>query len=239
MYKMRFFLLLTLSVSLLELHAQSAGLAGQASPNTITGPAYVLKSEIPIAPPTTVGSSYLDEHWQPAEMLVKTDLLVQDLSARLELEQGMIEFKVNNQVRHLPIGKVEYVNIINAKNERSIFRKASAYEFEGARLQGIVEVISDGPFGVIKQHYIEVLQANYNVAMDVGSRDHRRVKRERLFLLYNGKLIAAKGSSRKLVPLLDSQHQVVASAIIKEHDLRISEEADLRRFASLMNQAQN
>ncbi len=236
---MRFLFLLTLCVLTLALHAQPGGYAGQPSPNVLTGPQYVLKSEIPLAPPTTVGSSYLDENWQPAEILVRTDLLVKDLSVRLELEKAMIEFKVNNEVRQLPIGKVEYVNVINAMNGKSMFRKASAYEFEGSRLEGIAEVISDGPFGVIKQHYIEVLQANYNVAMDVGSRDHRRIKRERLFLLYNGKLLAVKGSSRKLVPLLDSQHQTIASAIIKEHDLRISDEGDLRRFVSLMNQAQN
>lgn len=210
--------------------------AAQVRPNVITGPQYVLKTEVPLAPPSTLGSNYFDETWQSAEIMVKTDLLVKDLSARIELEHAMVEFKVNDQVRHLALRDVEYVKLITPQNTTLTFKRASAYTFEGVRLEGVAQVMADGRFGVIKQHSVELLQSNYNVALDVGSRDHRRIKKERIFLSYDNKLLSVKGSSKKLVAQLNADDRSVAESIIKDHDLRISDEEDLQQFALLMNE---
>ena len=67
----------------------------------------------------------------------------------------------------------------------------------------------------------------------MGSKDHRKVKKEKLYISHGNKLILAKGSSKKVAKQLGSDNEK-ALTIIKEHKLKLSKETDLITFVSLM-----
>lgn len=202
---------------------------------TLTGPASVLKTEIPLASPSVVGSTYLDDTWQYAEIVLANGYTIEGLSARVEIEQAYIEIQFNGEIKYLDLKNVNFITFSNEPNGlKSVVKKASQFIFNDAPLKGVVLVRGNpGQYAVIKQFYIEFLQSNYNVAMDVGAKDHRKVKRERFYISQGSKLILVKGTSKKIAGQLGADKEK-ALDIIKKHRLNLSRETDLLTFASLM-----
>lgn len=212
----------------------SAQFTGHPNALNITGPAYTLKSEIPLAAPSTIGSTYLDEDWQNAEIVLKDGLVIKDFPVRVEIEQANVEIMYKGEVKYLNLKEVDVVNLIDAgTGTKRVVGKANEFIFNDVPLKGIVIIHRGERYSVVKHYYIEFLQANYNVALDVGSKDHRKVKKEKLYISQGNKLILAKGSSKKLAKRLGSDNEK-ALAIIKEHKLNLSKETDLITFVGLM-----
>jgi hypothetical protein len=192
------------------------------------------KYEIPLASPSVVGSTYLNEDWQKAEIVLTNGLVIDDFSVKVEIEQANIEIQYNGEVKFLNIKQVDYINLIESHSgKKSVVKKASEFTFNDTRLKGLVVVDSGARYNIVKHLYIEFLQSNYNVAMDVGSKDHRKVKRSKMYLAQGPKLILIKGSNNKIVKQLGPDKEN-ALAIAKAHKLNLSKEADLTRFIELM-----
>jgi len=200
----------------------------------ITGSTNTLKTEIPLAEPSVVGSTYLDDDWQNAEIVLRNGNIIGDLPVRVEIEQTNIEINYKGELKYLDLKEVDCVNLTDkGTGKKRTIRKANEFIFNDIPLQGVVEVHTGKQYNAIKHYYIEFLQANYNVALDVGSKDHRKVKKERLYISHDNKLILAKGSSKKIAGQLGSDKEK-ALTIIKEHKLNLSKEADLVTFVGLM-----
>jgi hypothetical protein len=100
-------------------------------------------------------------------------------------------------------------------------------------LKGIAMVYPGNLCSAVRHLYIEFLPANYNVAMDVGSKDHRKVKKEKLYLTRGKELVLVKGSEKKIVSQLGIAPER-ALTIIKDHGLKLSREKDLIAFIELL-----
>jgi hypothetical protein len=214
-----------------SLYAQFSG-----HPNAlnITGPQNTLKSEIPLAEPVVKGSTYLDEEWQSAEILLKNGLLIKNFPIRIEIEQSNVEIKYNGEVKYLDLEKVDFINYRNSHTTTElVIKKADEFRYHDVPLKGIVVVHKGERYVAIRQFYIEFLQANYNVAMDIGSKDHRKVKKERLYVSKDGNLILVKGSKKKFVSELGSDRENALS-IIKEKKLDITQKEDLYVLVDLL-----
>src|SRR5688500_5056283 len=199
----------------------------------ITGGQNTLKSEIPLAMPSIIGSTYLADDWQKAEIVLKNGMTIDDFPVKIEIEQANIEVWYNGEVKFLNIKQVDYINLTDSHSgKRNIIRKASDFTFNDTPLKGLVMVDSGARYDMVKHFYIEFLQSNYNVAMDVGSKDHRKIKRSKLYLAQGSKLILIKGSNNKIVKQLGPDREN-ALAVIKAHKLNLSKEADLISFIEL------
>jgi hypothetical protein len=212
----------------------AAQFTGHTNALNVTGPQNTLKSEIPLATPSIIGSTYLDENWQKAEIVLKNGMIITDFPVKVEIEQANIEIQYDNEVKFLNIRQVDHVNLVDELNHtRRTVKKANDFTFNNVPLKGIVMIDSGELYNAIKHFYIEFLQANYNVAMDVGSKDHRKIKREKLYLAQGTRLIQIKGSNKKIVKQLGSDEEK-AIALVKTHKLDLSREADLVKFVGLM-----
>jgi hypothetical protein len=205
------------------------------NPQTLTGPQSVLKTEIPLAKPSVIGSTYLNETWQPAQIVLKNGHVIESLPIRVEIEQANIEIQYNGEIKYLDLKEVDFVNFTEGTAPtKSVIKKGNAFTFKEVPMNGIVAIHNYGElYSIVKHFSIEFLQANYNVAMDVGSKDHRKVKREKLYISQGQKLVLAKGSGKKIAAQLGADKEK-ALAIINEHGLNLSREADLITFVSLM-----
>ncbi len=193
-------LILTILFSAGPLLAQFSG-----NPNTynITGPQNILKSEIPLAEPSITGSTYLDDQWHDGGIVLKDGYRLEDLPVRIEIEHGNVEIKYRGEVKFLDLKKVDFINYAGDQSgARQVIEGADRYVFNDVPLRGIVLVHKGKRYDVIKHFYIEFLQANYNVAMDVGSKDHRKVKKEKIYIALNNRLILVKGKEKKIVSQL-------------------------------------
>jgi hypothetical protein len=200
----------------------------------ITGSSNTLKSEIPLAEPSVVGSTYLDDDWQHAEIVLRNGNVIVDFPVRVEIEQPNIEINYKGEIKYLNLKELDCVNLIDqGTGKKKVIRKANEFIFNDVPLKGIVVVHTGKQYNAIKHYYIEFLQANYNVALDIGSKDHRKIKKERLYISQDNKLILAKGSSKKIAGQLGLDKEK-ALTVIKEHKLNLSKETDLITFVGLM-----
>jgi hypothetical protein len=221
-------------VLFLIVSSASAQFSGHYNALNVTGSTNTLKTEIPIANPSVIGSSYLQNEWRQAQIILKGGSIVKDVPVKIELENANVEVNYNGQVKYLNLDKIDSIYFINELTQQKIvLKKADAFEYADEKLNGMALVQSNLHYGILKQYYIEILRANYNVAMDVGSKDHQKVKREKIYLMRENQLIAIKGSSKKIASQLgDDRYK--ALTIIKSQKLNLKDENDLARFIKLM-----
>jgi len=211
-----------------------AQFSGSSTTYAITGPQNYLKSEIPLAEPVVKGSTYLDEQWHKAEIVLEGGYGTEDLPVRIEIEQANIEIMYKGEVKYLDLRKVDHINYANnLTNARQVIKRADGYLVNGEALKGIVMVHQGKRYSAIKHFYIEFIQANYNVALDVGSKDHRKVKKEKLYIAEGNLLIPVKGKEKTIVSKLGADREK-ALAIIKQHKLKLSREEDLNKLVDLL-----
>jgi hypothetical protein len=211
-----------------------AQFAGHYNALNIAGSTNTLKSEIPLASPSVVGSTYLDEEWQGAEILLKDGNVITELPVRVEIEQGNVEIQFKGEIKFLNLDRVDSLKLVSRESgPKWVIKKADAFQVDQVPLKGIAMVYPGSPCSVVKHLYIEFLPANYNVAMDVGSRDHRKVKKEKFYLTRGTDLVLVKGSEKKIVKQLGIAPEQ-ALTIIKDHGLRLSREKDLLAFIELL-----
>ena len=129
---------------------------------------------------------------------------------------------------------MDFINYAgNEDNAGLVIKQAEGFTFNEEPLKGLVVIHKGQHYSAVKHFYIEFLQANYNVAMDVGSRDHRKVKREKLYIAQGNQLVLVKGNEKKTVSKL-GEDKDEAISIIKEHHLKLTQEKDLYRFVDLL-----
>ncbi len=213
-----------------------AQFSGSSTTYTITGPQNTLKSEVPMAEPSIKGSTYLDEEWRNAEIVLETGYVTKDLPVRIEIEQANIEIMFNGEVKYLDLKKVSQLSYADSQNKtRQVIKRADEFMVSDVPLNGIVMVHQGDRYSAVKHFYIEFMPANYNVALDVGSRDHRKVKKEKLYLTTTeGKfLVPVKGKEKHIASKLGADGDK-ALAIIKQYKLKLSREADLYKLVDLL-----
>ena len=153
---------------------------------------------------------------------------------RIEVEQELIEIRSENAIKYVNIRDVRQVTMMNEfQNYYNVIKNAAKFKIDGAPLSGVVLTDTSTGIKVVKQMYVEVVPSNYNVAMDVGSRDHRKVLRERMFLAIGNELIQCKQPVKKLLQKL-GEYEPKARTILKEHRLNLSKEKDLQQFIALL-----
>lgn len=214
-----------------------AQFAGHYNALNVGGSSNVFKTEVPMAPPTTIGSTYLDDQWQDAQIILKDGSNAGTYPVKVEVEHANIELKFRNDVRFLNFEKIDFVTYVEKSTElKGIVTRASNFTYQAERLHGIMLIYGRerAKYTAAKNLSIEFLASNYNVAMDVGSKDNRKVKKEKLFILTDGRLILIKGPDKKIAKQFGDDRDKVLS-IVREHNLKLTREKDLVEFAGLMS----
>jgi hypothetical protein len=227
--------LLTLFLSMSVCVCTQAQFTGHYNALNIAGSQNTLKTSVPLAEPAVVGSTYVDDEWQTAELLLQNGTRIPDLSIRIEIEHGNIEIDYNGQIKYLNLKGADSLKLQSGtKHDALVVRLAAEFTtHEGTPLKGVVILYPGPKYSLAKNYYIEFRASNYNVAMDIGSREHRNLKKERLFLSRGDTLIDVSGSNKKIAGRMGSDASNVL-AIAKEKKLKLSREADLKTLVSLL-----
>lgn len=215
-------------------HLQAQGLGG-ARQQDAAGISNVFHTQIPLAEPKLIGSSYLSEEWQSAEIFLKTGEKIEGYPVKVEIEHANVEIQYKGEIKFLNLEAIDFIRCFDSNTGKySIVKSAKQFNQNDTPLTGIVEVINDGSrYSVVKHFYIEIRMANYNVALDVGSKDHQKLKKEKLYLAQGTKLLAVKGNKNKLTEQLGDDSER-AQKIIKSHKLNLSKESDLVTLVKLL-----
>lgn len=206
-----------------------AQFAGHYNALNITGTTNTYKTEIPIAQPSWVGSSYWSEAWQPATLYLKNKSIIENMPVRLEIEHGNVEVNYNGALHFLDWNKLDQVTFSDANGVIWLVRNAHEYKVKDKTLSGIVQVLlNDSTCGIIRNYFIKIMPATYNVAVDVGSKDNRKIQKQKTYLRNNnGDWVEAPLSVKKIMRLLN-----VSKA--DQNKIRESKNYNLQRDSDLI-----
>ncbi len=129
------------------------------------------------------GTYYLDEEWNEGNILLKSGILIENQMIRYDLEYDMLEIKIPDQVKIIPLRKLKSYVIFSQTDNNLLYVNCDRYSFEdGTPLSGICQVLDTGYYGgIIKFTYL-VKEADYIPALDMGSKSDEILLKSHLFL---------------------------------------------------------
>jgi hypothetical protein len=193
---------------------------------------------IPLPPGKVIGDTYLDKQWrQGSIMLYPDDKMVEGYPIRFDIKTNEVEINTSAGVKVIPGTKVHsFVWMDSVRNTPHYYVNARKYTHaeEGVPFVGFFEVLSDGQYPLFKKTRLAIKRSNYNVALNVGSRDDQIIKEEDFYIASGTKVGELPSSKKKLFALFGDKAAEV-SAYAKEQSLGISKEDDLAMIFDFVN----
>lgn len=184
---------------------------------------------IPLPPGRTVGDTYLGKGWRKGSItLLDGDKLIEGYHIRYNIELNEFEIRTPSKVRALDGKKVKnFIWLDSVSQAPSYFVAARNYkDAEGGSFDGFLEVISDGPLPLLVKHDVFVRKSDYNVALQVGTRDAIVEKRTTILYAIDGVLYEVPRSKKKMVQLM-AQHEEAITKFIKINQVDFGNEGHL------------
>lgn len=192
------------------------------------------------------GDVYLDSAWHVAEIFFYPEVVrrydanasdsVGGYKVRVEVVDYTVEFLIENKgkaVEESAIRKVKW----NDKKEQTTLVNTRQYGISDD-LKGFFEVLSEGTLTVLKYTRITLLKPTYNIALDVGEKDYRILKKADYYYLREGKGAKPekfKFSKSNLLELMKNKKPQVEK-YVEDNNLNLKQEADLRQVLNFYNQ---
>jgi hypothetical protein len=195
-------------------------------------------TQIPQKPAGVMGSVYLNEGWKETTIKLKketygvTELV--GVNMKLDLKTNTLEFETDKGIKVIGGANVEnFVWKDELQFKEQTYLNCDKFSFNDTKLQGFARVVSTGPkLSLVQHQYLEFVQADYNVALDVGSKDHKLVKKEKLYILKDHKLTVANKKSL-YTAMADKKQQV--NQYKKDQKLNFKEQQDLASLVAYYN----
>lgn len=190
---------------------------------------------LPVQPGSLVGDFYLDNKWNKSRVLLYAgDKLLEGVLSRFDLKNQHLEIKVDNAIKILEINRIKSLVWFDSEtNQPSYYVNAQDYIFHETKLTGLLEVVVDGRLPLLKFTVITIKKADYNVALDVGSKDDKVLHKEILFFSLENNLHEIKSKKSLATVFKDSQSKV--EEFVRINKLSFSKEKDIKRIFEFYN----
>jgi len=187
--------------------------------------------EIPVRPADMVGSVYYNEVWYIGIINLFDGRVIKGYGLKYDIKSQYVEIKTDDGIKILPVGLIENITWRDVNGKEETLINWSNIEVSET---GFYSVIYDGQKSVIKKIGLQIIDSNYNVAMDVGSKDNKYTQKNDYFFVENGKVKKTRKKRKEvLVFLADRKDQI--SDYAKENNLRYSSDDDLKKIFSYYN----
>ncbi len=192
---------------------------------------------IPLPEGKVVGDTYMDTHWRMANvMLYDKEKLIEGFPMRYDIHLDELEFRGKNGIKVLAGSKVKsFVWADSITRTPAYFINGKSFRNEDdVPFTGFFEVLEEGSVPLLKKTYISVRKADYNVAMNVGSRDDKILKKSKFYVLKQTRIIELPKSRKKFLALFNDKSSQL-EAFIKENNLLTYIEQDLEMILDYFN----
>jgi hypothetical protein len=183
------------------------------------------------------GSSYLNEDWITSIVYLKPGHFSIDkfegIRIKANLQSNGIEIETEAGIKLIEssiFDKFEWTN--PQTNEKEEYVNCNKFSVGGTRLDGFCRISGD-KIRLVSRNYVEIIKSNYNVAMDVGSKEDEIIKKSKCYLLTDDVLIECKNKQTLYSTMADKAAEI--KTFIQVNKIRLSDEADLRSVVTYYN----
>ena len=176
-----------------------------------------------------IQSVYLYDAWINADIYIQqpggTPVKVEGIPTKLDLITSTLELETSRGIKVLPLSKVDRFEWINPVSQtREVFTNGSKFSFNGTKVESLCGIFGDD-VKMVTYHYVEILPADYNVALDVGSKEEKVIKKSKFYLLRGNELV--EFTRKSVIALMDEKGDQIKQ-FIKKNRVNFAHEGDLR-----------
>ncbi|GAB4014710.1 hypothetical protein GCM10028808_37990 [Spirosoma migulaei] len=176
-----------------------------------------------------IGDPYLDTTWQAGNVKfhikpgvsLTTDSLA-GVPVRLDLSTNEVEIKAGaKDIKAVKSTSIRYVDINNTFGSVSRFVSVHDYQGEAEKLNGFFEQVVLGKLDLLQHPSVYIRQANFNVAMNTGTKDDEYMKKMDWYVARDKKATKFSPGKKALLELMmDKKDQIEAFLKTEKPDLK-------------------
>jgi hypothetical protein len=190
-------------------------------------PGYLLYG-IPEGSGGVVGNAYLNEVWKKSTLKFvgnEKQFVVQQ--CKVNLYSNQIEVNYSNSIKAIDGAKVERFALDKDGTGERYYQNASAYKIDGIAQIGFLEVLVKGKTPLLKKVKVIIRKPDYNVQLNVGSKDTRIIKEDVFYFTKGEELINVKSIKGKKFASVFGDYASAMEKFIDGNSLKVSVEEDL------------
>lgn len=198
---------------------------------------YAFVTELPKAPPETIGDFYLDNEWLRGDIYLREEMKLESLFFRYNAKENYFEIKTDNEVKVLPGNRVISFDWVHNQNESDgKYANASQYNWNGTIINNFLKVVYDGQYGLLMGDRFKVIPGNYNAALNVGERNDKIVKEKVYYFSHNGELLKVDSNRKRFLNDLQAFSGQDINSLTKGHKINPKDMEDLISLARKLNE---
>lgn len=133
--------------------------------------------ELPLPPPVLEGQFYIDEKWNPGSLTLHKRKAITLEKIRFDLQNNNLEIKQGDEVKVCTLGLIDKFEIGEGEVYHNLLMVSKNLP------AGVGKVLFQGQKITLIEHiYLDVKESTYNVALDMGTRNHQSVLKRKYFL---------------------------------------------------------
>jgi hypothetical protein len=182
-----------------------------------------------------IGNYYIDEDWNKGNIELKSGIIIKNQLIRYDLEYDLLEVKLPDELKVIPLHKMNYFWIIDWIDS-NLFLNCDSYSFEdGTPLSGICRVIEKSTYGAIIKYSYDIKDATYVPALDMGTKDDEILIKKHIFLTKNEMIYKLPGNRKDFYSFFMNPNTDIKS-FMKQNKLNHKDPEDLSRILKYINQ---
>jgi hypothetical protein len=192
---------------------------------------------IPMPPGKVIGDTYLKAEWQRGTILLYDQgKMIEGYPLRYDIKTDELEIRGKGSVKVLSGSKIRsFVWIDSLSRIPVYFVNGKEYKNnEGIPLTGFFEIVEDGRMPILKKTTITIRKADYSVALDVGSRDDKILKKHDYYYALDHQVNEVPSSRKKLYAIFGNRAEEI-EGFVKNNNLNITREDHLREIFRYYN----
>ncbi|GEM_PF-1529814 len=199
-------------------------------------PGYLLYG-IPETSGGTVGDAYLNSDWKKATLKFsgnEKEFNIQQ--CKINLYSNQIEVNYHNAIMAIDGSKVERFILEKGEATQRVFLNASAYKIVGITQVGFLEELVIGNTFLFRKVRVIVKRPDYNIQLNVGSKNTKIVKEKTLCFAKGTELINVKSMKRKNLASFFGDFSPAIDKFIRGNSFKWSVEEDVILIFKYYNQ---
>lgn len=226
-------LLLCLSINLLAQSSHNTAVNGQGLDAKAAPWGTVSTFDLSDFSPS-IESAYLDESWNLGTIYLNNQKLIDKNAFKFDFLTKRFEIKTeNNNIKVLPVQRVDSFDIvIEGIPNRYILTVSEHLRAPGNAI--FRAIFAEGNWLLLEKSHIEIVQPNYNRALDAGRREPKKVLKQNFVITDKEKFYEVLRSRKKFSRQFSPEKSKVILNYLKENKIKLKEENDLRKVVSFL-----
>jgi len=179
------------------------------------------------------GSSLLWDDWKPVDLELVGGKIIDQFDVNFDLDEEQAILQKDGKIYSIPGEYIEgFHRYVKDEEGNDFERRWTSKSYNGTK--GIYELIESGNYCLYKHIDVSLIKANYNAALNVGSKNPK-IKRNISFYIQHqgGNLIKILSKRKKAINEFSSNRQI--SNYLKKNKLNLKDQDDLKKMINYLN----